>query len=73
MRIFVKAKPNSREEKVEKVDDLNYVVSVKEPPIKGKANEAVRNALAVYFKTGSSCVKIISGFSSRNKVIVIVK
>jgi len=73
MRIFVKAKPNSREEKVEKVDDLNYVVSVKEPPIKGKANEAVRNALAVYFKTGSSCVKIISGFSSRNKVIEIVK
>ncbi len=72
MKIFIKAKPNSREEKVEKIDDLNYVVSVKEPPIKGKANEAIRNALAVYFKTGTSCVKIISGYSSRNKVIEIV-
>ena len=71
MRIFVKAKPNSREEKVEKIDDLNYVVSIKEPPIKGKANEAIRNALAIYFKTGSSRIKIISGFSSKNKIIEI--
>jgi uncharacterized protein len=72
MKIFVKAKPNSREEKVDKIDDLNYVVSVKEPPIKGKANEAIRNALAVYFKTASAKVKIVSGFSSRNKIIEII-
>ena len=72
MKIFVKAKPSAREEKDEKVDDLNYIVSVKEPPIKGKANEAIRNALAVYFKTGSSRVKIISGHSSRNKIIEII-
>jgi uncharacterized protein YggU (UPF0235/DUF167 family) len=72
MRIFIKAKPSSREEKVEKIDELNYVVSVKEPPVKGKANEAIRNALAIYFKTGSSCIKIISGYSSRNKIIEII-
>jgi hypothetical protein len=72
VRISVKAKPSSREEKVEKIDDSNFVVSVKEPPEKGKANEAIRNALAVYFKTGSSRVKIISGYSSRNKVIEIL-
>jgi uncharacterized protein (TIGR00251 family) len=71
MIIHVRAKPSSREEKVEKIDEQNYVVSVKEPPIKGKANEAIRNALAVYFKTGSSCVKIVSGYSSRNKIIEI--
>ena len=72
MKIFVKAKPNAREEKVEKIDEQNYVVSVKEPPVKGKANEAIRNALAVYFKTGSSRVKIISGYSSRNKIVEII-
>jgi hypothetical protein len=72
MKINVKAKPNSREEKVEKIDENNYVVSVKEPPVKGKANEAIRNALAVYFKTGSSCVRIISGHTSRNKIIEIL-
>ena len=72
MKIFVKAKPNSREEKVEKIDENNYIVSVKEPPVKGKANEAIRNALAVYFKTGSSRVKIVSGYSSRNKIVEIL-
>lgn len=73
MKINVKAKPSSREEKVEKIDENNFVVSVKEPPEKGKANEAIRNVLAVYFKTGSSCVKIVSGYSSRNKIIEILK
>jgi len=71
MRINIKAKPSAREEKVEKIDDQNYVVSVVEPPIKGKANDAIRNALAVYFKTGSSMVKIVSGYSSRNKIVEI--
>ncbi|OGZ85565.1 MAG: hypothetical protein A2599_01720 [Candidatus Staskawiczbacteria bacterium RIFOXYD1_FULL_39_28] len=73
MRINVNAKPNAREEKVEKIDEQNYVVSVKEPPIKGKANEAIRNALAVYFKIGSSRVKIVSGYSSRNKIVEITQ
>ncbi|MCX6718461.1 MAG: DUF167 domain-containing protein [Candidatus Staskawiczbacteria bacterium] len=72
MKIFVKAKPCAREEKVEKIDENNYVVSVKEPPLKGKANEAIRNALAVYFKTASSKIKIVSGYSSRNKIIEII-
>ncbi len=72
MRIFVKARPNSKIEEVKKVDDFNYVVSVKEPPEKGKANDAIRNALAVYFKTASARVKIISGYSSRNKIIEII-
>ncbi len=69
MKIFVKAKPNSKEENVERIDENNYIVSVKEPPVKGKANEAIKNALAVYFKTASSRIKIISGYSSRNKII----
>jgi uncharacterized protein (TIGR00251 family) len=72
MKIFVKAKPNAKEEKVEKIDDSNYTVSVKEPPVKGKANKAIRNALAVYFKTGSSRVKIVAGHTSRNKIIEIL-
>jgi hypothetical protein len=72
MKINVKAKPNSREEKVEKIDENNFVVFVKEPPEKGKANEAIRNALAVYFKTASARVKIVSGYSSRNKIIEII-
>jgi len=73
MKIFVKAKPGAREEKVQKIDDSHYVVFVKELPEKGRANNAIKNALAVYFKTGSAYVKIISGFSSKNKIIEIKK
>ena len=69
MRIFVKARPNSKKEEVQKLSETEFLVSVKEPPEKGKANEAIRNALAVYFKIASSRVKIISGWSSRNKII----
>jgi len=72
MRINVKAKPNAKEEKIEKIDDNNFVVSVKEKPEKGKANDAIRNALAVYFKIASARVKIVSGYSSRNKIVEIV-
>lgn len=71
MKIFVKAKPSSREEKVEKIDENNFVVSVKEPAQKGMANLAIRNALAIYFKTGTTNVIIISGYTSRNKIIEI--
>ena len=73
MRINVKAKPNSKQEKVEKIDETHYVVSVKESPVKGKANEAIRNALAIHFKTGSSMVRIVSGNTSRNKIVEIIE
>ena len=36
MKIFVKAKPGSRQELVEKIDEQNYIVKVKEQPEKGK-------------------------------------
>ena len=69
MRINVKARPNSKEEKVEKISDTEFVVSVKEPPVEGKANRAIINALAVYFKISSARVKIVSGWTSRQKVV----
>jgi hypothetical protein len=72
MKISVRAKPNSREEKVEKISENNFVVSVKERPEKGKANEAIRNALAVYFKVASSRIKIVSGYTSRNKIVEVI-
>ena len=72
MKINVKARPNAKEEKVEKVSDIEFIVSVKEPPVQGKANRAVINALAVYFGIGSVRVKIVSGWTSRQKVVEIL-
>jgi hypothetical protein len=71
MKIFVKAKPSSKEERVEKVDDENYIVSVKEPPVKGLANQAIIRSLAEYFKMSQSKISIVSGYTSRNKIIEI--
>ncbi len=71
MKIFVKARPLAKEEKVEKIDDQNFTVSVKEPPVAGQANRAIVKALAEYFNVSPSQVRLVSGFSSKNKVFEI--
>lgn len=71
MKIFVKVKPGAREKKIKKIDEINFEVCVKEPPVKGMANRAVIRALADYFNTPVSGVNIISGHTSRHKTIQI--
>ncbi len=72
MKIVVKAKPNAKETKVEKIDDSHFMVSVKEPPISGMANRAIVKVLAEYFGVIPFRVKIVSGFTSRQKIIEII-
>ncbi len=71
MRIFVYVKAMARENKVEKIDDIFYKVSVKAPPVGGRANKEVEEVLAKYFKLPKSKVYIVSGFRSKNKVVEI--
>ena len=71
MKIFVRAKPSAREERVEKLDDVNYAVSVKEPPVHGRANAAIVKALVAHFNVPVASVHIISGHTSRQKVVEI--
>ena len=68
MRIFVKAKPNAKKEKIEKISETNFIVAIKEPPIQGKANAAIIKALAAHFNIPPSAVQLISGFSSKQKI-----
>ena len=70
-KIFVKAKPGAKEEKIEKIDEINFVIWVKAPPKGGKANRAIAKAIATYFNVAPSCVNLVSGFSSRQKVFEI--
>ncbi|MEK7574220.1 MAG: DUF167 domain-containing protein [Patescibacteria group bacterium] len=72
MKIFVKAKPNAKEEKVQKIDDSHYLVSIKEPPIRGEANRAIIRVLSEYFKTTPPRVSIVSGYTARQKIIEIL-
>lgn len=72
MKIFVKTKPKSKEEKVQRIDENHFIVSVKAPPIEGKANQAVLNLLPDYFKLPKHQIQIISGHTSRQKIIEII-
>ena len=69
MRISVKAKPKSKIEKVERIDEHHFIVFVKEPPEDGRANYAVERVLAGYFGISGSRVRITSGLSSRQKIV----
>ena len=71
MRIFVKAKPGAKIEEVKKIDEEHFVVSVKEPPVQGRANAAIIKALAAYFHITPSRMRIILGHTSREKIIAI--
>jgi len=73
MKVFVKVKPSAKQEKIKKLDEINFIVSVKEPPKDGKANRAIVKVLAEYFKVAPSRVNLVSGFSSKQKVFEILK
>lgn len=68
MKVSVIAHPNSKNPRVEKdlLDQLH--VYVKEPPLEGRANNAVVESLANYFKVPKSTVRLISGAKSKNKL-----
>jgi uncharacterized protein (TIGR00251 family) len=68
MKIQVKVKSNSKTEEVSQESD-NFIVKVKEPPKEGRANRAVVKLLAEHFGVSQSQVRILSGFSSKNKVV----
>ena len=71
MKVFVKAKPNSKNEEVRQIDDSHLEVSVKEPLLEVKANKAILKALAGHFGVPAWQLELVSGFNSRTKVIEI--
>jgi uncharacterized protein YggU (UPF0235/DUF167 family) len=82
MKIRVTTKPRSHDEKVEQLTQptlglssepelLTYRVSVTESPVDGKANEAVVRLLAEHFHTKPYNIRIVSGHTSKRKVVEI--
>lgn len=70
MRISVRVKPKSREEKIEKIDN-GYTVYIKEQPIENRANIALIKLLSKYFNVPKSKINILAGIKSKNKIIEI--
>lgn len=71
MRIAIVAHPNAKKPRVEK-DLLNILhVYVNAPPLEGKANKAVIEALANYFNIKKGNIILLSGERSKNKLFEI--
>lgn len=63
----IHVKPNSKEYKIE-IDEDKLVVFCRKTPVKGKVNRELIRELSRFFKRR---VEIISGFSSRQKRVLI--
>lgn len=71
MRITIKVKTNAGRNEVIKVDDGNFEVKTTITPEDGKANEAIIELLAKYFRVAKSKVEIVKGKTSHVKVVEI--
>lgn len=69
MLVSVKVKPGAKVDKVEVAADGGLRVSVKAPPVDGKANDAVIALLAGHFGLRRSAVTLKRGASGRDKVL----
>ncbi|MBI2121511.1 MAG: DUF167 domain-containing protein [Candidatus Sungbacteria bacterium] len=72
MRISLIVKPGAGKNQVIKKSEGVLAVYVTAAPEKGKANGAVIKLLADYFGIAKSRIRIISGFSSKNKIVKIL-
>jgi len=66
--IRVRAIPKSRKNKVEKFGE-GYKVRLTAPPVEGKANRALIEALANHFNLKKSQVRIAKGGKSKDKLV----
>ena len=69
MLLKIKVVPNSKEQKIEKISELDYKIHLKTQPVKGKANQELIELLADYFNMPKSKICIIKGQTSNKKII----
>lgn len=69
MKIFVTTKPRAKKPSVKQIDQTHFIVAINEPPVEGRANDAVVKALAEFFRISPSQVEITSGHTARTKVV----
>ena len=68
MKIKIKVKPNSSQQKIEKISEGEYKVYLKAVPEKGKANLELVKLLKGKFGD----VRIVRGKTSKNKIVEVV-
>lgn len=70
MIIHVKVKPNSKENKINKIDENSYEAEISEPAEDNKANIKLINLLSKYFDVSFRKIRIKNP-TSREKIVEI--
>jgi len=69
MRFYIRVKTNSSEQSIEEFGDKRYLVHLKSEPENNKANIELINLMAKHLGIPPGKLKIISGLTSRDKVL----
>ena len=72
MRITVRVTPRASRRELSREPDGSFTAAVVEPPVGGKATDAVRRLLAEHFDIAPSRVQLLMGHASRVKVFEIL-
>jgi uncharacterized protein (TIGR00251 family) len=68
--LTIKLHPRSSKNNIE-INDFSLDIFVKEPPVKGKANQALVKYLSKTLSIPSSSLTIVSGLKSKTKIVCI--
>jgi len=69
--VFLKVYPSSSREEVAIGHDGDLKVYIRQAPADGKANKALIGVLSGYYKVKKSSIRIITGNTSRKKIVEI--
>lgn len=69
MYIKVNVLASSKKEKIEKIGDNRYLISVKEPAERNLANKRICEIISFLYKVNSKDVRIVNGHHSPSKML----
>ena len=69
--IIVQVQPNASQNRVVRFEEGILHLRIAAPPIKGKANQELRNFLSIILGVSKSSLTIVKGMTNKKKVIVI--
>jgi uncharacterized protein (TIGR00251 family) len=71
LKLTIHAKPNSKKEGIQKISEQEWIVRVRAQAIDGKANQAIVESVSEESGVPKSKVKIVSGETSKKKILEI--
>jgi len=65
----IRVQPRASKDEIMRMEDGSLKIRLTAPPVDGVANEALVKFLAVQFDISRSRIEIVSGHTSRNKIV----